>query len=63
MNIDTGNGCTINDVLAEDGDHANHGQFLRHVRSATAELVDAGTISGSQQSRIMRAAALSDVGR
>ena len=62
-NIDTGDGCTINDLVDEDGDHANHGQFLRHVRRMTAQLVDAGTISGSERSRIMKAAALSDVGR
>ena len=62
-NVDTGNGCTVNDLIDEDGDHKNHRQFLRHVRSTTADLVDARTISNGERNRIIDAAAMSDVGR
>lgn len=63
VNVDTGNGCTINDLINEDGTYNNHRQFLRHVRSTTAELLNTQTISRGERNRIIDAATMSDVGR
>ncbi|SFP03313.1 Ig-like domain (group 3) [Amycolatopsis arida] len=62
-NVDTGNGCTINDLIDEHGEYANHGQFVKHVRQVTADLVARGVISEQERARIVRAAARSDVGK
>jgi hypothetical protein len=61
-NIDTGNGCTINDVIDENGEWANHNQFVRHVKAVTKELVQNGVITGALRDRIVTAAVNSDVG-
>jgi hypothetical protein len=61
-NVDTGNGCTINDLIAERAPYANHASFVRHVDAVTDSLVVAGTLTGRQQGTIVRAAARSDVG-
>jgi hypothetical protein len=62
-NVDTGDGCTVNDLVDEHGDHASHRAFLRHVRSTTAGLVEDGVLSGAERRRIIAVATLSDVGR
>lgn len=61
-NIDIGNGCTINDVVDEDGDWSTHNQFVRHVKAVTKELVQNGVISSALRDRIVAAAVNSDVG-
>ncbi len=61
-NIDIGNGCTINDVIDEDGDWASHNQFVRHVKAVTRELVQNGVITGALRDRIVTAAVNSTVG-
>jgi uncharacterized cupredoxin-like copper-binding protein len=61
-NVDTGNGCTINDLINERGSYANHASFVRHVDAVTDSLVIAGTLTARQQGTIFRAAARSDVG-
>jgi hypothetical protein len=61
-NIDIGNGCTINDVIDEDGDWSTHTQFVRHVKAVTKELVQNGVITGALRDRIVTAAVNSDVG-
>ncbi|XVV17739.1 OmpL47-type beta-barrel domain-containing protein [Actinoplanes sp. CA-131856] len=58
----TGNGCTINDLVAEHGDYADHAAFVRHVETVTAALVTGGTLTKRQQGTIVRAAARSDIG-
>jgi plastocyanin len=61
-NKDTGNGCTINDLIAENAEYPDHATFVRHVQSVTAPLVTAGIITRRDQGAIVRAAAASDVG-
>ncbi|MCO1597038.1 plastocyanin/azurin family copper-binding protein [Micromonospora sp. RHAY321] len=61
-NVDTGNGCTINDLIAENADYPGHAEFVRHVETVTTALVTGGTLNQRQQGAIVRAAARSDVG-
>ena len=60
-NVDTGNGCTINDLIAEHAGYPTHAAFVRHVETVTAPLVAAGKLTARQQGTIVRAAARSDV--
>lgn len=60
-NADTGNGCTINDLIAEHAGYPTHAAFVRHVERVTAPLVAAGKLTVRQQGTIVRAAARSDV--
>ena len=62
-NVDTGNGCTINDLIAEDAEYGTHNAFVRHVNEVTDELVTAGVITSLQRSQIVQAAIDSDVGK
>ncbi|NYH40524.1 plastocyanin [Micromonospora jinlongensis] len=61
-NVDTGDGCTINDLIDEHADYPDHAHFVRHVEAVTAALVAGGTLDRRQQGAIVRAAARSDVG-
>ncbi|MEU8217974.1 plastocyanin/azurin family copper-binding protein [Micromonospora taraxaci] len=61
-NVDTGNGCTINDLIDEHADYPGHADFVRHVEAVTLALVTGGTLDRRQQGAIVRAAARSDVG-
>ncbi|MFC7532420.1 OmpL47-type beta-barrel domain-containing protein [Actinoplanes sp. GCM10030250] len=59
---DTGDGCTVNDLVAEHGDYAGHAAFVRHVETVTAALVARGALTKRQQGAILRAAARSNIG-
>jgi hypothetical protein len=61
-NVDTGDGCTINDLIAEDAAYATHAHFVRHVEQVTEALVVDGVISRRDKGAIVHAAARSDVG-
>ncbi|MEU1590765.1 plastocyanin/azurin family copper-binding protein [Micromonospora sp. NPDC005710] len=61
-NVDTGDGCTVNDLIDEHADYPGHAAFVRHVEAVTAALVTGGTLDRRQQGAIVRAAARSDVG-
>jgi plastocyanin len=61
-NADTGNGCTINDLIAERSAYPTHAAFVRHVEAVTNQLVRVGRLSARQQGTIVRAAARSTVG-
>jgi plastocyanin len=61
-NIDTGNGCTINDVIDEDAEWPTHNAFVKHVKRVTAELVQNGVLTPALRNRIVAAAVSSDVG-
>lgn len=61
-NVDTGDGCTVNDLIDEHADYPGHAEFVRHVEAVTAALVTGGTLNRRQQGAIVRAAARSDVG-
>ncbi|AGZ41407.1 copper binding protein, plastocyanin/azurin family [Actinoplanes friuliensis DSM 7358] len=59
-NTDTGNGCTINDLIDEHAGYPNHAAFVRHVETVTTPLVAAGQLTARQQGTIVRAAARSE---
>lgn len=61
-NVDTGNGCTINDLIDEDADHVSHQAFVTYVKKITAELVEDGLLTTQQANRINKAASRSTVG-
>jgi hypothetical protein len=55
-NRDTGDGCTINDVIDDRRDDRSHGQFVSHVSEVTERLVDDGVLTERERGRIVRAA-------
>ena len=61
-NVDTGNGCTVGDLIDQHGEYPDHGAFVRHVEQVTAELVARGVLTARQQSAVVRAASRSDIG-
>ncbi|WP_067494871.1 plastocyanin/azurin family copper-binding protein [Actinoplanes sp. TFC3] len=61
-NTDTGNGCTISDLIAEHATYATHAAFVRHVQTVTDRLSAAGTLTARQAGTIVRAAARSGIG-
>lgn len=61
-NIDTGNGCTINDVIDENAEYASHDRFVKHVKAVTQELVGNEVLSSGDRNRIVTAAIESDIG-
>uniref|UniRef100_UPI000E347722 OmpL47-type beta-barrel domain-containing protein n=1 Tax=Jiangella endophytica TaxID=1623398 RepID=UPI000E347722 len=62
-NVDRGDGCTINDLIDDEGEWANHGQFVRHVTEVANQLVTAGVITGRERGMLTRTAAQSEVGK
>ncbi|WP_251149758.1 Ig-like domain repeat protein [Cellulosimicrobium sp. Marseille-Q4280] len=62
-NFDDGEGCTVNDHIAEDDEYPTHREFVRHVREVTRDLVDEGVLIGAERQLIIAAAELSDIGR
>ncbi|WP_049567177.1 ThuA domain-containing protein [Streptomyces sp. SBT349] len=62
-NRDTGDGCTINDLILDEQTWGNHGRFVEHVREVTGRLVDEDVITRREAREINRAAARSTVGR
>ncbi|MBP2335507.1 plastocyanin [Saccharothrix coeruleofusca] len=61
-NADTGNGCTVSDLIDQHGGHTDHGAFVRHVERVTGELVARGLLTRREAGAIVRAAARSDIG-
>jgi hypothetical protein len=61
-NEDTGNGCTVSDLIDSDGEYATHNAFVRHVKRVTNQLVTAGVLTSTQRDIIVRAATRSDIG-
>jgi plastocyanin len=61
-NVDTGDGCTINDLIAEDGEYATHNAFVKHVKQVTRNLVTSGVLLSTERDIIVRAATRSDIG-
>jgi hypothetical protein len=62
-NKDTGNGCTLNDLIAERAFYPDHGTFVRHVEDVTGPLVTNGVLTRRDQGTIVRAASRSDIGK
>ncbi len=63
LNVDRGDGCTVNDLVAEGAGYDSYLSFLRHVRAVTTDLVESRTITKAEKRRIVQAASMSDVGR
>ncbi|HET9138330.1 chitobiase/beta-hexosaminidase C-terminal domain-containing protein [Actinophytocola sp.] len=61
-NVDTGTGCTINDLIDEDADYADHAAFVRHTDDVTEALTVGGVLTRRDKGTIVRAAARSDIG-
>ncbi|WP_414940017.1 OmpL47-type beta-barrel domain-containing protein [Amycolatopsis sp. cmx-11-51] len=61
-NRDTGNGCTINDVLDDESDYSSNDQFVTYVRAVTQELLDGEAISSDERNLIVTAAIDSGIG-
>lgn len=61
-NVDTGNGCTVNDVIDENAGYSSNEEFVSLVDAVTAELVANGVLTDSERERIITAAIESDVG-
>ena len=55
-------GCTINDLIIEDGNYANPSEFMQHVTQVTRDLLQARIITLRERATILRSAARSDVG-
>ncbi|MGK3201368.1 OmpL47-type beta-barrel domain-containing protein [Amycolatopsis sp. MEPSY49] len=62
VNVDTGNGCTISDVIDANAEYASHDRFVKHVKAVTQELVGNGVLSSGDRNRIVTAAIESDIG-
>lgn len=61
-NVDTGDGCTVSDLVDQHGEHPDHGAFVRHVDLVTTDLVARGVLTTREQAVIVRAASRSDIG-
>lgn len=61
-NVDSGNGCTVNDLIDERGQYTDHATFVRHVEGVTDALVTSGVLTRRDKGSIVRAAARSDIG-
>lgn len=61
-NVDTGNGCTINDLIAAHAEYRDHGAFLNHVTKVADDLLADNVISASEKRRMVRAAENSGIG-
>jgi hypothetical protein len=61
-NVDSGNGCTINDLVDEHANYADHASFVRHVDEVTDGLMARGILTYREKGSIVRAAARSDIG-
>jgi glucose/arabinose dehydrogenase/plastocyanin/regulation of enolase protein 1 (concanavalin A-like superfamily) len=56
-------GCTINDLINDEGEWPNKGAFMKHVKDVTSQLVADGVITRQERGKITSAAAQSDAGR
>ena len=62
-NFDDGEGCTVNDHIAENDEYFTHREFVEHVSLVTEDLVYEGVLVESERELIIAAAELSDIGR
>lgn len=59
QNRDTGDGCTVEDLIRDEDDWPNKGRFVRHVQQVTDQLVRGGVITHLEQGLILAAAGAS----
>ncbi|WP_028662803.1 ThuA domain-containing protein [Saccharomonospora halophila] len=62
-NAEVGGGCTINDLIDDEGTWDNHGAFVNHVNEVANTLRADGVISGKEKGMLTRTAAKSDIGK
>ncbi|MET0133333.1 MAG: ThuA domain-containing protein [Kibdelosporangium sp.] len=62
-NDQVGGGCTINDLLDDEGQWEDHGAFVRHVTALADQLERDGVINSRENSALTRAASSSDIGK
>ncbi|SDU83718.1 ThuA domain-containing protein [Jiangella alkaliphila] len=62
-NRDSGDGCTIMDLIEHEQPFTNHGDFVRTVEGITSGLVGDGVLSHRERASIVRAAAGSEIGK
>lgn len=62
-NVDTGNGCTVADLVDADGAWVSHTAFVSHVRQIADRLVAEAVLTAREGDQLARAAKRSDVGR
>jgi plastocyanin len=62
-NVDTGNGCTIADLVDADGAWVSHKAFVSHVTQIADRLEADGTIDAKERRTLINAARKSDVGK
>jgi hypothetical protein len=55
--------CTINDLIEDERDWVNHGQFVKHVEMVAGHLRHEGLIDEKERSALVSAAARSGVGK
>ncbi|TDC50404.1 PKD domain-containing protein [Jiangella ureilytica] len=56
-------GCTVNDLIRDEEPWAIRGEFIRHVRDVTDQLVEDGVLSTREALAVNLAAGRSDVGK
>ncbi|PFG41150.1 hypothetical protein ATJ97_3698 [Georgenia soli] len=56
-------GCTIDDLILDEQQWDDHGEFVEHVTAVTTELRVAGVITGQERGALTAAAARSSVGK
>ena len=61
-NVDTGNGCTIADLIDADGPWASHWPFVRHVTQIADRLKADGVINETKRVKLINVAKRCDVG-
>jgi uncharacterized cupredoxin-like copper-binding protein len=52
-NVDTGNGCTVNDLIDENAAFPSHTAFVKHIGTLTKNLVLGGTLTPEQRNKIV----------
>ncbi|TDC40121.1 DUF1080 domain-containing protein [Micromonospora sp. 15K316] len=61
-NYAVGGGCTVNDLIDDERNWANHAQFVGHVEEVVAQLRAEGELDKQDANRLNRAAQRSEVG-
>ncbi len=62
-NHKVGGDCTINDLIDDERNWTNHGQFVSHVNDVVNELRGSGVIDNRESSALKKAAAQSQIGK
>lgn len=62
-NREVGGGCTVNDLIDDERNWSNHGQFVSHVAGVVNELRGAGVLDNKEAARLNSSAAQSPIGK